>query len=459
MRPNNPITSSHTSIVVCFVLPTHGQQCSYMTLFKSVYPCKNAFVCRPVQSSSVQHMAIWCTVSAPCSLLICLTHCSRYPFAPFTNAPPSPPPPLLVQLPLAAHTRGRANLLFSASNLPPPLRRLPHFIPPPPFLSFSSPLTKSLFRLHSAENHMECDITRAGSRERGNGRAGERLACQVSVRWCQQKSTLGGPLGGDSRAGWKLYPFFFGLHSHLDNQGAGGGRAERQLAPWRQPWCDLLTFQDTNCLPSFTLAHRCCTTPSSEGKRAPIREVLYCSRDAQNSYRSSNSLFLPVAGSPNLLTRLYVCQPPTLPLLFSGWTLQLCCEILGSIPSLTTHPALYQHTEIHINTQSASLPLCLTHKHTHALKYPSPLINGRAGVAARQGGEWRGKEGRTGEEVGEERRGEKRKGKERRGEGCSCGFGVDPCSPLLPPLSISSLDSSRDTRLGQAPGTRESGPG
>lgn len=107
-----------------------------------------------------------------------------------TPPPQPPPPPLLVQLPLAAHTRGRANLLFSASNLPPhpPRPRYPtslpppHFSPPPPFLSFSSPLTKSLFRLHSAENHMECDITRAGSRERGNGRAGERLACQVSVR-------------------------------------------------------------------------------------------------------------------------------------------------------------------------------------------------------------------------------------------------------------------------------------
>lgn len=46
------------------------------------------------------------------------------------------------------------------------VRPAPHF-GPPPFLPFSSPLTKSLFRLDTAENHMVCDIIRAGSRERG----------------------------------------------------------------------------------------------------------------------------------------------------------------------------------------------------------------------------------------------------------------------------------------------------
>lgn len=118
----------------------------------------SACVCRPVQQASVQHMAVRCTVSAPWSLLISLTQCSRSPLA---LSPP--PPPLPLYLPLTVHTRGRANLLFFCVR-PAPCSS------PPPFLSFSSlslSLTKSLFRLDTAENHMVCDIIRAGCRERG----------------------------------------------------------------------------------------------------------------------------------------------------------------------------------------------------------------------------------------------------------------------------------------------------
>lgn len=53
--------------------------------------------------------------------------------------------------------------MFSVSDLRP----VPALLFFSPFLSFSSPLTKSLFRLDTAENHMVCDIIRAGSRERG----------------------------------------------------------------------------------------------------------------------------------------------------------------------------------------------------------------------------------------------------------------------------------------------------
>lgn len=90
----------------------------------------------------------------------------------------------------------------AAANPPAPQRVLSTFhsqeeeqsfcFPPPThsplqpysFAQLLSALTKSLFRLDTAENHMACDITGAGSEERGmvEGWGGLRLACQVSVQ-------------------------------------------------------------------------------------------------------------------------------------------------------------------------------------------------------------------------------------------------------------------------------------
>lgn len=127
-----------------------------MRLFKCVYLCTCVFVRRPVQWPSVQHMAVRCMVSAPWSLLISLTQCSHSPLAPSPPPPSSPSPTFHSQ-----HThKGKSEPFVFC------VRPAPHSSPPP-FLSFSSPLTKSLFRLDTAENHMVCDIIRAGSRERG----------------------------------------------------------------------------------------------------------------------------------------------------------------------------------------------------------------------------------------------------------------------------------------------------
>lgn len=65
-------------------------------------------------------------------------------------------------------------------------------------------------------------------------------------------------------------------------------------------------------LSEFTFARRCCATPFSKNvRRVSIGGISDCSCDAKNFCRSSNCLFLLVAGSLNLLTRLYVCQPPS----------------------------------------------------------------------------------------------------------------------------------------------------
>lgn len=90
-----------------------------MTLFQCVYLCKYVFVCRPLQSASAQHMAVWCMVSAPWSLLICLTQCSRSPLNPYFLLSP-----LSLYLRLTAHTKGKANLLFSVNDLLPVLALL-----------------------------------------------------------------------------------------------------------------------------------------------------------------------------------------------------------------------------------------------------------------------------------------------------------------------------------------------
>lgn len=113
------------------------------------------FVCRPVRWASVQHMVVRCMVSAPWSLLISLTQSSHSPLAPSTPPPSSPSLPSTH----SAHKGKSESFVFCVRPAPRSST--------PPFLSFSSPLTKSLFRLDTAENHMVCDIIRAGSRERG----------------------------------------------------------------------------------------------------------------------------------------------------------------------------------------------------------------------------------------------------------------------------------------------------
>lgn len=77
--------------------------------------------------------------------------------------PPTPPPLLsrFLSLPSthSAHRGKSKPFVFCVQPV--------HSSSPPPFFSFSPPLTKSLFRLDTAENHMVCDIIRAGSREKG----------------------------------------------------------------------------------------------------------------------------------------------------------------------------------------------------------------------------------------------------------------------------------------------------
>lgn len=101
--------------------------------------------------------------------------------------------------------------------------------------------------------------------------------------------------------------------------------------------------------------------------------------------------------------------------------------------SISTHTDTHKH--------SHSQHLFPSHTNTHAVKYPSPLINGRAGEGARQGA---------------------KAFKERRRRGCcSCGFGVSLCTPLLPPLSISSLAPPGTHALArpQEPGSQDQAKG
>lgn len=105
---------------------------------------------------------------------------------------------------------------------------------------------------------------------------------------------------------------------------------------------------------------------------------------------------------------LAICSPgfqsSAHPLLFSGWTLELCCAFLVSIPSLLTHPA----------PQSAQM---------HSRKYPvsrsHSQLNNLSSVP------------------GNEKRHQRRK-EEKRCWG-SCGFKANLCTPWLLPVSISSL--------------------
>lgn len=115
------------------------------------------------------------------------------------------------------------------------------------------------------------------------------------------------------------------------------------------------------------------------------------------------------------------CLSDSLPCSLAGWTPLLCWEVLVSIPPLF-QPVLYQH------------------KRTH---YPSPLINGRAGAGARPAPrkpKWS----------------EREEGEAGLPQLWFWSLSLSPCS--APSLHLLA-GSFGDTRLGQAPGTRESGPG
>lgn len=142
----------------------------------------------------------------PAQTCACAAHGARRsslsPHLPHTVQPPPPThlPAFLSPLPVAG---GRAPLSFSASAAAPLS------------LSFRSPLTKSLCRLDAAENHMACDITGAGSEERGMVESGVASAGGGGGDWLarslcgdvSRKALWEARWGGESRAGWKLYPF------------------------------------------------------------------------------------------------------------------------------------------------------------------------------------------------------------------------------------------------------------
>ena len=171
-------------------------------------------------------------------------------------------------------------------------------------------------------------------------------------------------------------------------------------------------------------ARRCRATPLSPQQTSEASQSEgFWACGAKSFCRSSDCLFLPVAGSPNLLTR-----PPS-PFCSLGelssfvvrsWSPYHRCRPIQL--SISTRGDTHKHSVSHSHSQHLSP----SHTNTHALKYPSPLINGRAGEGARQG---------RGGMSGEERKGEERRGEERRGCCCSCGFGVGsaaPCCPLSP---------------------------
>lgn len=100
-------------------------------------------------------------------ICVCAAHGARCsslsPHSPHTvqPSPPTPPPTSLADS-SPPSTRGRERGAFVFPRLPPA-----RCSSPDSFAHLLSPLTKSLFRLDAAENHMACDITGAGSEERG----------------------------------------------------------------------------------------------------------------------------------------------------------------------------------------------------------------------------------------------------------------------------------------------------
>ncbi len=147
-------------------------------------------------------------------------------------------------------------------------------------------------------------------------------------------------------------------------------------------------------------------TPSPSPQRIQLLHVYLISSTSHDLRNSVLSVRLP-------------------PCSLAGWTPLLCWEVLVSIPPLF-QPVLYQH------------------KRTY---YPSPLINGRAGAGARPAPckpKWSEREDRREE------------GKAGLPQLWFWSLSLSPCS--APSLHLLT-GSFGDTRLGQAPGTRESGPG
>lgn len=149
-----------------------------------------AYVCLQVKWVSVLHVAVLCMVSAPWSLLISLPRCSH-----------SIPSSSFSSLPNALHTRGKSKpFVFCVGPVPRSN--------PPPFLSSLFSLTKSLFRLDTAENHMVCvtssgqEAGRGGMVEQGRDRLAKSLCSDVS------RKALWEATGGESRAGLHFFKDF-----------------------------------------------------------------------------------------------------------------------------------------------------------------------------------------------------------------------------------------------------------
>lgn len=147
--------------------------------------------------------------------------------------------------------------------------------------------------------------------------------------------------------------------------------------------------------------------------------------------------------SPGFLS---VNLPPSLPLLFSGWTLQLCVRSWSPYHqhrhiqlSISTHRDAHKHSV----GDSHSQHLSPSNTNTHAQKYPSPLINGRVGEGARQGG-------KALEERGEEER-----------EAAAAVVLESVSAPPCCPLSISSLAPPGTHALArpQEPGSQDQAKG
>ena len=168
---------SLSSCFISLVLLTRGQ---------SIYDCCNCLGCLCEGRPNLRLYSTWR------SLLLALSS--------FTSHSAVVPPPWFFS---TFHSQEEERSFC----FPPPTRS------PLQAYSFAhllSPLTKSLFRLDAAENHMACDITGAGSEERGMvegwgggwGWLARSLCSDVS-----RKALWEARWGGESRAGWKLYPF------------------------------------------------------------------------------------------------------------------------------------------------------------------------------------------------------------------------------------------------------------
>lgn len=149
----------------------------------------NVFLCVFV---SGQQMAVRFMVSALQSFLISLTQNKHFP-----SFPPPPHPSI------SSATKGKSEtLVLLCSRLCPPPS-------PRPFLCFSSPLTKSLFRVDTAENHMECDITMAGSSTKAMIQQWRDWSVRSLRSEVIRKALWEAHREGESREEWFFSSFFF----------------------------------------------------------------------------------------------------------------------------------------------------------------------------------------------------------------------------------------------------------